>query len=384
MSRSEGKDGEVKDSLMETMVSTSSRGPLSGGSVAYSESKEATDDGGGSDGNGSSARSGESAASRLTSSTPTCVDHIVLKFTTLSDGNEQASFIVGPSGGSVGRSSQGENAVFVPSDATLAPVRHAAIEHSSSSSSSSSYYSSSSSLPAAAETHSNFNFHGRVRFLPSLPHPAFLQLLKASSVVLDPFPFGGGVTTLEALAAGTPVVTLPAKQSVVQLAAGFYRAMTQFEKQQQEKKEEEEEWGQQELQQHEPVQWPVAVCERHFVRLAVAIASGAPAPPAPSSLPLASDYSAAGGAAAGGEATRSASLPFSSSPGPPPPAKETKTKKGTRLNEAETEGGEAGGAPVSSFREQLRRRILASHQALYQDDKAAYEWTELLLRLVRV
>ena len=34
---------------------------------------------------------------------------------------------------------------------------------------------------------------------------------------------GGGVTTLDALSAGTPVVTLPTEQTVVQLAAGMYR-----------------------------------------------------------------------------------------------------------------------------------------------------------------
>ncbi len=49
----------------------------------------------------------------------------------------------------------------------------------------------------------------RVRFLPTLPHDDFLRLLRAAAVVLDPFPFGGGVTTLEAFAVGTPVVTLP-------------------------------------------------------------------------------------------------------------------------------------------------------------------------------
>ena len=63
----------------------------------------------------------------------------------------------------------------------------------------------------------------RVRFLSALPHDDFLDLLRAADVVLDPFPFGGGVTTLEALAMGTPVVTLPSRQTVVRLAAGFLR-----------------------------------------------------------------------------------------------------------------------------------------------------------------
>jgi hypothetical protein len=129
MSKAEGKEGESKeerslDSNMDTLVRSSggsTHAPLSAaaGLAGFSESKEGD--------NGM----GESAASRLTSSAPTCVEKIVLKFTTLSDGNEQASFVVGPAGGSVGRSSRGENVVFVPSDATLAPVRHAAIERSS-------------------------------------------------------------------------------------------------------------------------------------------------------------------------------------------------------------------------------------------------------------
>ncbi|KAG6960217.1 hypothetical protein JG687_00008358, partial [Phytophthora cactorum] len=50
-------------------------------------------------------------------------------------------------------------------------------------------------------------------------------LLTLADVVLDPFPFGGGVTTLDALHLGIPVVTLPAAQSVVHLAAGFLRYM---------------------------------------------------------------------------------------------------------------------------------------------------------------
>jgi len=51
----------------------------------------------------------------------------------------------------------------------------------------------------------------RVRFLPAMPNPEFLKLLGVCDVLLDPFPFGGGNTTLEALAVSTPVVTLPSE-----------------------------------------------------------------------------------------------------------------------------------------------------------------------------
>ena len=62
-------------------------------------------------------------------------------------------------------------------------------------------------------------------FFTKLEHKSFLGLLATSQVALDPFPWGGGVTTLDAFAAGTPVVTYPKQQTGVQLAAGFYRYM---------------------------------------------------------------------------------------------------------------------------------------------------------------
>ncbi|EQC42721.1 hypothetical protein SDRG_00446 [Saprolegnia diclina VS20] len=67
--------------------------------------------------------------------------------------------------------------------------------------------------------------HDRILFLETQPYDKFLSLLATSDVLLDPFPFGGGVTTLDALVVGLPVVTLPAKQTVVTLAAGFCRRL---------------------------------------------------------------------------------------------------------------------------------------------------------------
>lgn len=48
----------------------------------------------------------------------------------------------------------------------------------------------------------------RVRFLPALPRADFLSLLAVSDVVLDPLHFGGGNSSLEAIAVGAPVVTI--------------------------------------------------------------------------------------------------------------------------------------------------------------------------------
>ena len=49
----------------------------------------------------------------------------------------------------------------------------------------------------------------RVRFVSRRGRAEFLDLLAASDVLLDPFHFGGGNTTYEALALGIPVVTWP-------------------------------------------------------------------------------------------------------------------------------------------------------------------------------
>lgn len=51
--------------------------------------------------------------------------------------------------------------------------------------------------------------YDRVRFLPKLSRPDFLALLAAADVMLDPIHFGGGNTSYEGLALGTPIVTWP-------------------------------------------------------------------------------------------------------------------------------------------------------------------------------
>lgn len=65
----------------------------------------------------------------------------------------------------------------------------------------------------------------QVVWLPTLSPTDYLALLAAGDVMIDPFPFGGGVTSLEALSVCTPVLTLPALQTVPGLTAGMYLSL---------------------------------------------------------------------------------------------------------------------------------------------------------------
>jgi predicted O-linked N-acetylglucosamine transferase (SPINDLY family) len=53
----------------------------------------------------------------------------------------------------------------------------------------------------------------------------FLHLLSLADVMLDPFPFCGGNTSYEALALGTPVVTMPGRYLRGRLTHGLYRRL---------------------------------------------------------------------------------------------------------------------------------------------------------------
>jgi protein O-GlcNAc transferase len=55
----------------------------------------------------------------------------------------------------------------------------------------------------------NARLAGRIRFLRRARIDEYVQCLRACDVVLDTWPVGGGVSTHDALAAGTPVVTVP-------------------------------------------------------------------------------------------------------------------------------------------------------------------------------
>ena len=65
----------------------------------------------------------------------------------------------------------------------------------------------------------------RVRFVPRMNLGDYFNLIAVSDVLLDPFPFGGGNTSYEALAIGTPIVTLPSKFMRGRFAYACYRQM---------------------------------------------------------------------------------------------------------------------------------------------------------------
>lgn len=70
---------------------------------------------------------------------------------------------------------------------------------------------------------------GRIRVLPHMSWVDFLNLIAVSDVMLDPFHFGGGNTTYEGLAMGTPVVTLPPRFLRGRYSLGCYLKMEMTE-----------------------------------------------------------------------------------------------------------------------------------------------------------
>jgi predicted O-linked N-acetylglucosamine transferase (SPINDLY family) len=65
----------------------------------------------------------------------------------------------------------------------------------------------------------------RVRFLPRLARNDYLSLLTACDVLLDPIHFGGGNSSYEGLALGTPIVTLPSEFLRGRITYAQYRQM---------------------------------------------------------------------------------------------------------------------------------------------------------------
>lgn len=65
----------------------------------------------------------------------------------------------------------------------------------------------------------------RVRFLPTLSHLDFLNVMKLADVSLDTRPFGGGNTCWQAIAMGTPIVTWPGRFLRGRYALALHRLM---------------------------------------------------------------------------------------------------------------------------------------------------------------
>lgn len=65
----------------------------------------------------------------------------------------------------------------------------------------------------------------RIAVLPRLSQDEFVSALQWCDVMLDPFHFGGGATTYEALAVGTPIVTLPGKFMRGRVTSACYQKM---------------------------------------------------------------------------------------------------------------------------------------------------------------
>jgi len=69
----------------------------------------------------------------------------------------------------------------------------------------------------------------RVRVLPGMSRDAFLNLMVQADVLLDPLHFGGGNSSYEGLAMGTPIVTLPSPFLRGRITYALYRQMGMME-----------------------------------------------------------------------------------------------------------------------------------------------------------
>ena len=65
----------------------------------------------------------------------------------------------------------------------------------------------------------------RIHWLPSQQHPQYLNLMKISDAILDPYPFGGCNSILEAFSLGKVVVTQPSQMINGRFTNGFYQKM---------------------------------------------------------------------------------------------------------------------------------------------------------------
>ena len=66
---------------------------------------------------------------------------------------------------------------------------------------------------------------GRIRFLPTMSHVDYLNVMALADVSLDTRPFGGGNTSWQAIAVGTPMVTWPGDYLRGRYTQALYRLM---------------------------------------------------------------------------------------------------------------------------------------------------------------
>lgn len=65
----------------------------------------------------------------------------------------------------------------------------------------------------------------RIHLSGMLAHQAYMNMMAISDIVLDPYPFGGCNSSLEAFSLGKPVVTRPSQMINGRFTAGFYQRM---------------------------------------------------------------------------------------------------------------------------------------------------------------
>lgn len=65
----------------------------------------------------------------------------------------------------------------------------------------------------------------RIYFIRLLNSTEFMDVCAMADVVLDPFPVGGGRSSLEIFAVGTPIVMLAPRTTILQLTAAMYKVM---------------------------------------------------------------------------------------------------------------------------------------------------------------
>ena len=70
-----------------------------------------------------------------------------------------------------------------------------------------------------------FGVLSRVKFIGSLPHEQFVNLIKLCDFMIDPYPFGGCNTSFEAFSLDIPIVTQPSNMINGRFTHGFYKRM---------------------------------------------------------------------------------------------------------------------------------------------------------------